>query len=788
MVKPLSHIRNLTVASLAVLLIFLLATQPFPIAVQAQDPELVLDPTRQERSGDPGDTVTFEFTLRNNTGEEIDADVDVLDLPGDYVVVIPTPSFRLASGGTATIEILITIPEDEPATTEVGRLRVRAETQDTDRDVEANAQIEIVVTGPTRTPTNTPSRTDTPTPTEGLICEDAFENDDDLDSARVIDVNTTQEHTICPAGDEDWLVFGAVGGKVFTIDIVEMDPGLDLSLALYNEDGELLAFNDDFFDRDPPDPNDLRPRIQSWQSPEDGRYYIRVRDAAGRGAVDRRYVIGLFGESGGPTPTTVVDVCLDLFEPDGLPEQARLITSNELQEDRRLCPEGDADWVTFFGKAGKRYFIFTETSRYRGENQVNRETQAGADTVMVLTDRDGVSIIDINDDIPGGETLDSQIEFIPEVDGFYYVQIKNVGDIGNQFIRYDLVLQLCVPGQTDCGRPSTSDPDLPRPQPGEPVEEPSPTVVATPIEEFTLDEAEDLDLTTPTPTTTPTVDAASAPDAQEPLNTVALQLPEFAAPAFQQLWQRYDQVIVSQRVQRSWMWGPASLMIRTEEYRQADGGARQVQYFDKGRMELRTSADQEDARAVTHGLLVQEMISGHIQFGDNEFVAHQPANIALAGDSDSASAPTYASLHSLVNIAFDDRTGTYVQETLGHNGSVGVYRGPRREAARFVRFVLETGHNIPAVFWEFLNQRGEIYANGRYTSGPIVDWLATVGYPISEPYWLRARIDGEQRDVLVQAFQRRILTYTPDNPSDWQVEMGNAGRHYYQWRYGIVLP
>ena len=39
-------------------------------------------------------------------------------------------------------------------------------------------------------------------------------------------------------------------------------------------------------------------------------------------------------------------------------------------------------------------------------------------------------------------------------------------------------------------------------------------------------------------------------------------------------------------------------------------------------------------------------------------------------------------------------------------------------------------------------------------------------------------------DVLVQAFERRIVTYTPDNPPGWQVEMGNVGQHYHGWRYG----
>ena len=38
--------------------------------------------------------------------------------------------------------------------------------------------------------------------------------------------------------------------------------------------------------------------------------------------------------------------------------------------------------------------------------------------------------------------------------------------------------------------------------------------------------------------------------------------------------------------------------------------------------------------------------------------------------------------------------------------------------------------------------------------------------------------------VLVQPFERRVLTYTPSNAAGWHVEMGNVGRHYYSWRYG----
>src|SRR5205823_2176744 len=56
-------------------------------------------------------------------------------------------------------------------------------------------------------------------------------------------------------------------------------------------------------------------------------------------------------------------------------------------------------------------------------------------------------------------------------------------------------------------------------------------------------------------------------------------------------------------------------------------------------------------------------------------------------------------------------------------------------------------------------------------------------YPIAEAYWALVRVRGVQQWVLVQPFERRVLTYTPGNDPAWQVEMGNVGRHYYTWRY-----
>ncbi len=117
---------------------------------------------------------------------------------------------------------------------------------------------------------------------------------------------------------------------------------------------------------------------------------------------------------------------------------------------------------------------------------------------------------------------------------------------------------------------------------------------------------------------------------------------------------------------------------------------------------------------------------------------------------------------------------------LRRDGST-VATAPRPEA-RLAHYVPETGHHIAQVFWEFRQARGPVGDGTREDT--LVDWVFAMGYPISEPYWARVRVGGVEQEVLVQAFQRRVLTYTPGNPAGWQVEMGNVGRHYYWWRYG----
>src|SRR5262249_19695723 len=155
------------------------------------------------------------------------------------------------------------------------------------------------------------------------------------------------------------------------IDVTKSDHGLDLALDLYDDHHQFLTSNDDFPDRAPtPTPNPpptptpmapINPEIKSFRAPRDGIYYIRVRDAAAVGGENATYDILVRSESYGAEPVMVPEICNDRYEPDGLPEHAQLIKSNETQRGHRLCPNGDADWVKFFGRVGLTYALFTDT-------------------------------------------------------------------------------------------------------------------------------------------------------------------------------------------------------------------------------------------------------------------------------------------------------------------------------------------------------------------------------------------------------------------------------------------
>jgi len=215
-------------------------------------------------------------------------------------------------------------------------------------------------------------------------------------------------------------------------------------------------------------------------------------------------------------------------------------------------------------------------------------------------------------------------------------------------------------------------------------------------------------------------------------------------------------------------WGPLANARdgQQEPYKEAPGGQRLVQYFDKGRMELTNGT-------VTNGLLATDLIKGQIQVGDGTFESKASPAIPIAGDPDNPG-PTYAGLHTAGAALFVAATpkpvGFAVTTTVDADGNIVPGGNRVTSATTIAAFDAPTHHNVPGGFARYRDKVG----------------LAAIGYAISEPFLARVKVAGAGRLVMVQVFERRVLTYTPDNPSAFQVEMGNIGRHYDQWRYGTV--
>jgi hypothetical protein len=256
-----------------------------------------------------------------------------------------------------------------------------------------------------------------------------------------------------------------------------------------------------------------------------------------------------------------------------------------------------------------------------------------------------------------------------------------------------------------------------------------------------------------------------------------------ALPPFAQTWTRTDQPVADGRVQRTWMWGaqPFSQVI-TERYDEAPNGFRQVQYFDKSRMELtHPEADPNSDWYVTNGLLVMELMTGWMQIGDNAFVERDPAEVNIAGDP--SSGPTYAAISPL-RWAAARPEGEVLTRRVDASGNVSIDTGVAERDIEAAHFVAETRHTIAAPFWEFMTYSGVVIEDGMEAVDKLfVDPFYATGFPITEAYWTQVSVASVPMDVLIQCFQRRCLTYTPDNPPGWQVEAGNVGLHYYLWRY-----
>ena len=260
---------------------------------------------------------------------------------------------------------------------------------------------------------------------------------------------------------------------------------------------------------------------------------------------------------------------------------------------------------------------------------------------------------------------------------------------------------------------------------------------------------------------------------------------------FDRVWARTDLPTV--RGDRTFLWGPEPIVPLIVMEPMAGLGLandeRPVLYWDKARMEVNAPlADPTGQYYVTNGLLVSEMVTGQVQTGVNpvRYAARAPAEVPF-GDLADDTGPTYRSFGERLRDA-PLAVGQPVAQTLDRAGKIGATDAGGVTCQTVVQ---ETQHCIAAPFWSFLNSRGPVldFASEAVADGALFDPLFyATGLPISEPYWVTVRAGGKPSRVLLQLFERRILTYNPANPAASRVEMGNVGLQYYNWRYTAIVP
>jgi Cu/Zn superoxide dismutase len=266
---------------------------------------------------------------------------------------------------------------------------------------------------------------------------------------------------------------------------------------------------------------------------------------------------------------------------------------------------------------------------------------------------------------------------------------------------------------------------------------------------------------------------------------------------FDQTWARTDKPVADGVVSRTWMWGPeANTPLLQEPYAESPGGQRTVQYFDKSRMEINhPDAENDGLWYVTNGLLVVEMVEGKYQTGDATFDdSPDPAEVNIVGDPGDATgmSPTYADINTYGLMQTPATAeGTVISRMLDADGNVtdDQTMASQNVTAAYRVTVPGIDHTVASPFWDFMNSSGTVWDGTSYTDDLLFQnpFYAT-GYPITEAYWSKVMINGSLRDALWQCFERRCLTYTPDNPAGFQVEAGNVGQHYYKWRYETTPP
>ena len=191
---------------------------------------------------------------------------------------------------------------------------------------------------PTRTATPTLHPTATPTSTAPPGCQDAHEPDDIV--PRMAGVGEARVHSMCPAGDEDRVVFTARPGQAYRIETLHLAPGVDTVLTA--QLGAERLTNDD-------------------RAPQDLSSLLVVHNTS---TVEVPVFVAVMNKGAfGPAQTYTLRIsdagAADAYEPDDVHPAPIAPGSSQV---RTFHSPDDVDRATFPAVPGRRYAVYTTCS------------------------------------------------------------------------------------------------------------------------------------------------------------------------------------------------------------------------------------------------------------------------------------------------------------------------------------------------------------------------------------------------------------------------------------------
>ena len=177
------------------------------------------------------------------------------------------------------------------------------------------------------------------------------------------------------------------------------------------------------------------------------------------------------------------------------------------------------------------------------------------------------------------------------------------------------------------------------------------------------------------------------------------------------------------------------------------------QYFEKARIEDHSRAGVHGTWAIMYGRLTAELIEQRSTSAVNSSNVTY-AGLALLGDP----------------AARQPAPEGFTQGTLSGPNGTFIPVDPQLGYA--------TGYTVPRGFWDYMN-RADIFPGG---------WLHDLGLPMTPPFQAQVFKNGEQRSIVMQAFERNILSYDALNPAEWQIEKANTGTDYLLATGAMTTP